>query len=229
MLATRFENSFRLASLYFIVTLFVCVSSSIAKAKDSGFRYIKCQDDSILTCYALQDSLPSELITYLNKGVPISFDYNIELWRERSGWFDKQVDKIAVSYRVRYDPWEKEYLVVQTDGNLTIDNTLKGQRETIDLVKSSGVNSLSFDDSSGIYYLVGNLTIKTMSFSNYREVEAWLRGDISDAKRPDLQEAPSKFGEFIFDMALKISGLKNISQDSKTQKFKISQLPLVFR
>ena len=236
--AGRFFNSFgnglKKKLIHYRVLCFICILvlttilTSAAGAAQPAFRYIKYENAKILTSFAIQDSLPQELMAYLNKGVPISFEYEIELWKVRQGWFDKLFDKAAISFQVRYDPWEKQYSVLQTSKNLTIENTLKGERETIDLVSSSGHNSFALNDTSGIYYLVGRLAIKTMTFSNFKEVESWLKGGISGAKKPDIQEAPDKFGEFVFDLALKISGLKNISDEVKSQEFKVNQLPMMF-
>lgn len=220
-------NWFRVLCLFYFF-IFTSIPIAATEASQPAFRYIKYENGMILTSFAIQDSLPQELITYLNKGVPISFEYEVELWKVRQGWFDKLLDKAAISFQVRYDPWEKQYSVLQTSGDLTIENTLKGERETIDLVSSSGRNSFALSDTGGIYYLVGRLAIKTMTFSNFKEVESWLKGGISGAKKPDLQEAPDKFGEFVFDLALKISGLKNISDEVKSQEFEISQLPLIY-
>ena len=205
----------------------IVLAGSASAASSAEFQYIKYEKGSIVTDLAIDDSLPADLISYMNKGVPISFNYEIELWKSRPGWFDKLVEKVAASYRVRYDPWEKQYSVLQSSGDLTIENALKSERETIDLVSSSGRNSFALGDTDGVYYIIGRMTVKTMSFSNYKEVESWLKGGISGAKPPDVQEAPDQFGEFVFNMALKISGLKDISDEVKSQEFKVSQLPLI--
>ena len=67
-----------------------------------------------------------------------------------------------------------------------------------------------------------------MSLSNLKEVESWLKGEISGAKKPDIKDAPDKLGEFLFNTALKISGLKNISEEIRTPFFKIEDGKVVF-
>jgi hypothetical protein len=198
----------------------------VSQAVEPVFKYISHDSVAIETRFEIADSLPSELIGFINKGVPVLFEYRLELWRDRSGWFDKLLDAAETSLKVRFDPWEKEYSVIQNSGNLVIENTLRSQREALELLTSIGPETLAIDDTSGIFYLVGRLNIKTMSFSNYKEVESWLKGGVSDAKKPDLDEAPSKLGEFVFDMALRISGLRNISREVKSPRFKLNDLPL---
>jgi hypothetical protein len=227
------ENSVRIplsrgchnSGLYLIVILLVVLLSSVSgQAIEPSFQFIKIQNTQLITIISIIDSLPAELVTYINKGVPVLFQYKIELWRERSGWFDELQERNEVSYKVRYDPWEKEYSVVQVGRDQTIENTLRNQREAIDLLMSTGPVSFSVSDTDKVFYLTGELTIKTMSFTNFKEVESWLKGEISNAQKPDLKEAPDKIGEFVFDMALKISGIKNISNAISSQRFKLDTL-----
>jgi len=204
---------------------FSLVAFSEIGAIKPAFKYIHYENGLILTRLALIDSLPAELTGYINKGVPISAEYTLELWRARPGWFDLLAGKAKVDYRIRFDPWEKEYTVVQKMPDLVIENILNEEEEAIDLLMSSGQVTFVPDDSAGEYYLAGSLIIKTMSFSSFKEVESWLKGEFSDFKKPSLEDAPDKVGEFIFNMALKVSGLKNYSGDIKTSNFSLDQLP----
>jgi hypothetical protein len=208
------------------IILIVLLLSVTCSAIESAFQYIKIENAKLVTKIAITDSLPTDLVTYINKGVPILFQYKIELWRERAGWFDELQERNEVSYKIRYDPWEKEYSVVQVGRDQTIENTLRDQRGAIDLLKSTGSVSFSVSDTGKVFYLTGELTIKTMSFTNFKEVESWLKGEISNARKPDLKEAPDKIGEFVFDMALKISGIKNNSNSISSQRFKLDTLSI---
>jgi hypothetical protein len=224
--AAIFQPSLR-AFVLFVLLLFFMEAK--AEALKLEFGYIKYDSSSILTRLNISDSLPPELTGYINKGVPILLTYRLEVWRLRPGWFDKLVDHSETAFKVRYDPWEKHYAIVQTSENLTIENSLQSQREALDLLSSSGPAKQAIDDTTGVFYLMGRLTIKTMSFSNYKEVESWLKGGISDAKKPELEDAPSKVGEFVFNMALRITGLKDITREIRSDEFKITDLPLISR
>jgi len=195
-----------------------------AGAIEPAFQYLRYEDSQILTRLNIADSLPSELIAYINKGVPISSEYALELWRVRPGWLDEMVDRVTINYRIRFDSWEKEYTVVQAKAGLVIENTLYEEAEAIELLTSSGQVAFAANDTSGEFYLTGSIIIRTMSFSNFREVESWLKGEVSDIKKPNLDNAPNKVGEFIFNMALKISGLKNYSGEMKTAAFRPGNL-----
>jgi len=215
----------QIAFIFFAALLF---DYSSAGAFDIKFEYIVSQSDTIVTELAVIDSLPSKLIEYIDKGVPVSFDYGIELWRARPGWFDKQVDAENVTFKVRYDSWTKNYTVLEIRPDIVVENSLSGLREALDLILTTDRISLPPDDTSGVYYLVGRLAVKVMTLSNFREVESWLKGEISEVDKPDFKDASNKFGEFLFDTALKITGLENVSKDIKTGTFQLKNLPLKF-
>ncbi len=217
----------RIGLIYLVILLSIVITSS-ARSADIEFRYLKFSEGSILTDFAIVDSLPARLIEFINKGVPAAFEYRIELWKIRRGWFDGHVADMKLTYRVRYDTWEKKYTVMEIRSRLSIEHILSDSREVFDLVTATGRASIPLNDTSGTFYLIGKLSIKTMTLSNFKEVESWLKGEISGAKKPDLESAPDDFGEFLFNTALKITGLQNISKNIKTENFRISDLPLRF-
>ena len=216
-----------LYSLQILFVLLVILFKGIeAEAIEPEFKAIRFANTALQTNIIITDSLPSDLIEYMNKGVPIFFEYRIELWVEKPGWFDVLIESGIVSYKVRYDPWEKQYSVVYSSKAMTVDNILDDERETIELLKSIGRYEIAIEDTSGSFYLLGKLKIRTMSFSNYKEVESWLKGEISGAQKPQLQDAPDKVGEFVFNLALRITGFKDMEYEFKSSHFKIGDLPL---
>jgi hypothetical protein len=213
----------------FAVLAFILLPLSISKAVNLEISPIKFENDAVTAEISINDSLPSNLTAYMKKGVPISFDYKLELWRSRAGWLDKLVDNVGTVYRLRYDTWDKEYTIISEQSRLTVEYILEEVREASDLVKSSGRLRMSIDDESGDYYIVGKLAIKTMSLSNLKEVESWLKGEISGAKKPKIRDTPDKFSEFLFNTALKVSGLKNISEEARSPFFKIKNGAVEFQ
>lgn len=210
------------------IPLFLLLPLSISNAVDIKISPLNLEDKGITCEVTVADSLPSNLTSYIKKGVPVSFDYRLELWRSRSGWLDKLIGNAGIAYRVRYDTWEKGYTIISEQSHLVVEHILEEDREAFDLVTSSGFLTMPVEEKSGEYYIVGKLTIKTMSLSNLKEVESWLKGEISGAKKPKIKDAPNKFSEFLFNTALKVSGLKNISEETRTPVFEINKGAIVF-
>ena len=220
------EMRIRRPCIFFISVLLF--QHPVSEAVNLEFSSIKFEEGEIALKMVLSDSLPGDLVNYIKKGVPISFEYKTELWKSRPGWLDKHVENCGVIYRLRYDTWEKEYTIITRQSDLTIEHHLEKDREALDLVKTSGLLKIRINDTSGQFYITGKLTINKMSLSNLKEVESWLKGGISGARKPEIENAPDKFGEFLFNTALKISGIKNISEEVRTPFFKIDNGKIVF-
>lgn len=212
----------------FLFIILILLQFSAAFAINIEFSSVKYENENITVKLAARDSLPADIIGYIKKGVPITFDYKIELWKSRSGWIDKLIETKGVMYRLRYDTWGKQYTIISEEPELLVENTLNRDREALDMVRSSGLLTIPINKTDGQFYLIGKLTIKTMSFSNFLEVESWLKGGISGVKKPDLKSAPDKIGEFLFNTALKIAGLKNITEETRTPIFKIKEGKVVY-
>jgi len=210
-----------------VFSLFVILShSNSALSQEPVYKYVDILNDTLRVQVDIVDSLPDDLIKQINKGVPISFEFDLELWQKRSGWFDKLIEKQTISNRVRFDSWDKRFTVVRRAPALVVEHSLRKLRETLEIVMTTDSLNFAINDPSEFYYLVCQMTIESMSLSNFQEVESWLKGELSDPKPPKVEEAPDKFGEFIFNTALKLSGLKNISKEIRTEMFKLEQLPL---
>jgi hypothetical protein len=223
--AADLEVSYPVLSILFL-SLLVAIPGALCKAAEIEFPYIKANADTIVTECALVDSIPQRLSDYIDKGVPVSFEYRIELWKVRRGWFDHRIGSFELNYKVRYDTWSKKYTVVQIDPHQVIEHILSDRRGLYDLVSECGPLSFLAEDTSAHLYLVGTLSIKVLTLSSFREVESWLKGEISGAKKPDIDSAGDKFGEFLFDAALKITGFENISARTRTGDFKLENLPM---
>ena len=202
--------------------------SSLSFAVNLEFSAINYDEGLITTRLLMTDSLSSELVGYIKKGVPVSFEFELSTWESRAGWLDRHVAKSMITHRLRYDTWNKRYAIVTQTPDIIIESNLDEFRETSDLVMSTGLIKIPLEDTSGQFYLTGRLIIKTMTLSNLREVESWLKGEISGAENPDIKDAPDKLGEFLFNTALKITGLKNISGETRTEFFNIVDGKIVY-
>jgi hypothetical protein len=215
------------ASSLILPVVIVVLSTNSADAIEIGFEHVGWSDDTLTAELGITDSLTARLTEYINKGVPAAFEYRIELWRSRDRWFDRQTTSLDISYKVRYDMWTKKYTVLKIDPDFVVEYVLSKQRAVFELVFSTDRIGIPIDDTSGSYYLVGKLSVKIMTLSNFREVESWLKGEISHVEKNDIKKAPDKFGEFLFNTALSVTGLKNVSLETRTVMFRLRDLPLM--
>ena len=57
----------------------------------------------------LDDPIEDRVEQSLGRGMPATLELHAELWRKRTGWFDRLEDAFDASIRLRYDVWDKTY------------------------------------------------------------------------------------------------------------------------
>ena len=65
-----------------------------------------------LTLYLTVDNcFTDEMLAAVHNGIPITFTFYVNIYRERSGWFDKKIREYQFNHTMKYDNLKKEYTV----------------------------------------------------------------------------------------------------------------------
>ncbi len=112
----------------------------------------------------------------VRRGVPARLDVTVELWRARSGWFDKVVTTQSYGYRVQYDLWRDRFAVHLPTGRV-LDTRDSVQVERA-LAAPVMVHVLHAADAriGARYYVVARATVTPLSTDDLKELETWLLG-----------------------------------------------------
>ena len=68
----------------------------------------------------LPTGVVSEADSTVGEGIPATLILVVDLWRDRSGWWDALVHTEVYTYRYRRDLWWGTYEVVKPDGTLIL-------------------------------------------------------------------------------------------------------------
>ncbi|MGQ0710570.1 MAG: DUF4390 domain-containing protein [Rhodoferax sp.] len=68
-------------------------------------------DDALLVSAQVRFDLPSAVEDALQKGIPLTFTVEAEVYRERWYWFDRRISAALRSYRVVYQPLSRRWRV----------------------------------------------------------------------------------------------------------------------
>jgi hypothetical protein len=175
------------------------------------------------TDFSLDNALEGTTRDDLRHGRPLTFLYTLELWRERSHWFDALMDSRQLEIRLRYDPWQEIYAVAGLGPDirefLTLEEADAGVSGHLH-VKLAALENLKPDAR---YYVVIRADIKTLTLHDLNEVEGWLRGEVeSDADR----ESGASIPRSLMRMLLGVSGLGDRSAVLRSDPFEGSRLDL---
>ena len=86
-----------------------------ATDEEPGFRVLFSEArevDQVIRLDAGFDlKLSPELIEAITKGIPITIDIEMELWRSRSYWLDDEVARVVQSYTLTYNDLTRSYIL----------------------------------------------------------------------------------------------------------------------
>ena len=135
--------------------------------------------------FYLKDALDRELIQAMRNGIPTLLSYQVDIWQDRSNWYDKLVKSVRYSYRMNYDNWDTLY---------TVDAVTEERHEVISAGDVAELVHLVCNqqrmktcktgilEHSRSYYVTISAEIEALSAERIREIDSWLGGDETKEK-----------------------------------------------
>lgn len=118
--------------------------------------------------------LDGSLLEALQSGLPLRFQYRVELWEDR--FFDRLRETAETNFALSQDPIDRSYL-------LTLPHAER-RYITIGQAERAIAGQLRLDvrpTRNGRYYYLARLEVETLSLSDLEELQRWLRGEVGPA------------------------------------------------
>jgi hypothetical protein len=175
----------------------------------------------------------------IEKGLPITVHYTVDLWRDRRNWMDKQVDSRVRSYRVRFHPGERLFSVVENDRvdrRLTFQTLEQALAEVSNRVLPVHPRWEMKDEDR--YFVAIEAAIQPLTWSEFQELDGWLSGRIHGGpepapppdpegpagRAPPAEEGPG-ISRALFDFLVDLSGFGDKYVRARTPPFRPKDLP----
>ncbi len=113
----------------------------------------------------------------MRSGFPLRLHYRLELWRTKSGWFDDHMNETAWDVVAHYDPLADDFVLVRTGGIATRYARVEALAQALQVPYKVTLAP----KGAGSYYYLCRLEISTLNDTDLREVQQWLKGDVSPA------------------------------------------------
>ena len=68
-------------------------------------------NDQLTLYLTVNNCFTDEMLAAVHNGIPITFTFYVNIYRERSGWFDKKIREYQFNHTMKYDNLKKEYTV----------------------------------------------------------------------------------------------------------------------
>ncbi len=156
-------------------------STPILKVTD-----VYVQDGYVCVDFYLKNAIDGELLTSIRNGVPALLSYRIDVWNDRSNWFDKLISTVTYSFKVSYDNWDTLYCIYDGSEIRTVQSPAQLVHT---LCNQKGVKAClaEYLDTTGSYYVTIGAEVRSLGAETIREVESWLGGkDENDNSRGGL-------------------------------------------
>ena len=142
------------------------------------------EEDYLCVDFVLRNAVDNTLLESMRNGVPALLHYEVDVWQDRSRWYDKHIRTTTFTYRINYDNWDTLYCVSRLRERSEESIGAGDVAELIHLVctqKRMQVCPLGDLDQVASYYLTVSAEIKSLSAERVREIDSWLGGG-EDAK-----------------------------------------------
>jgi len=165
--------------------------------------------------FRLDDPLPDPEEDGSLASPPAALAYTIELWRDRSTWFDALVSQRTYGYRLEVDRVRRIYRVAVPDGG--VFETADREELVRLLTEQMAVAAARLEDLSPgkHYYLAVTARLTPIDLDRLEDVNAWLSGDIRPRNKGGVLGVPKSVVGFLADVA----GLGDKAAISRSARF----------
>jgi hypothetical protein len=179
---------------------------------------IAANADHLVVDLALEHLLDPATEEVLERGIPVTLVWEVEVWRERSAWFDRLEAVSSVTCKLQRDAWDEVYVLRESGGREEIFVDLVEARSAIErraAVSIAPLNLLTEDDA---YYLVVNAALKPLTVEDVDELEGWLSGEIKSGRQHGF--GILGLPKALFGLLKNVTGLGDRNDTLRTPSFR---------
>lgn len=176
----------------------------------------------------LEDPLEERVEKSLGRGMPATVELHAELWRKRSGWFDRMERASDAALRVRHDVWSDTWRLERSGGAPVTFGTLDSLEASLSRPIAIPVAPLDRVPPEAACYVVVTATVKPLDAGDAEEVEGWLSGEVQDQRRAGFGVI-TQLPRSVFDAVRNFAGFGDSRARTITPEFEPASLPLVRR
>jgi hypothetical protein len=155
-----------------------------------------------------------KFLDLMRSGFPLRLHFRLELWKERSGWFDRYITGVEWDAVARDDPLAEEFVLIRTGGGVSRYNTPEDLAAALAVPYRVPLEARG----TGRFYLVARLDVTTLNDTDLEELSRWLKGDVTPAV-----SGRENFGQALAHGAqralVRIAGLPTLTLEGRSAVF----------
>ncbi len=208
-----------------IVFCFLLIAANgFAQQTEVKIDSLRIVNGEIVISFHVDDLFSKSVIKSLTKGISLSIQYQISLWKKRGTWFDKSETIEEVYFRVKYNKFDQRYIWV-TPSERRTTTSLDRIHNLCAIQRYIFVADTSKIDRGDEYYITIKGILKPHSIEDFDDVRNWLSGEVEDVDLKELAK-PSKSQEKIsgkvFSVFKNLTGFGDRIYDGTSREFVIT-------
>jgi hypothetical protein len=223
-LPTRPQRPARAATRLVMALVAVALwNAGPASAMEIATRAPRERGGMLLVEARLGDVLDSHVAESLARGMPATLQVHAELWRRRTGWFDKLESSVDASVRIRYDVWTDCYLLERVGAPPIAVSSIDSAAIVLSRPWVMAVGRVGQLTTQRRYYVALSATLRPLTVEDLAEVEGWLSGEVKDQRRAGfgvIAEIPRS----LFDAVRNVAGFGDQRARAVTDDFRLADL-----
>ena len=179
-------------------------------ATSQGYPYVD---------YTLHEPFQGKARDAIRSGLPSTLTFTIEVWRRRTGWWDRLEETREIELRVLRDLLNDRYVVV-TPEELQRFADLDSLGGAVCTGRREYLRPLA---SHKTYYVIVNANLAPLSVEDLKELEEWLQGTL---RGPD-EEGPGRIAGIsgtMVGLLLSVTGFGDETVQARSQRFSPEEL-----
>lgn len=189
-----------------------------------SFDNIRVRDGWLEIDLRVEGALSPEVRESLEKGLPTTVTYVVELWRSRSRWFDRLEATRYVEFRVEHDAWTGTYRVKSAEGEsweIADFAPLEGLVLRPAAIRVSPIARIS---GRSAHYFSVSARVRPLELEQIREIEDWLEGKIPGEEEGKKSGGVLGMPERVFGFVAGIAGFGEETVEAKSISFRPESL-----
>ena len=178
----------------------------------------------VTTTLRIQDVFSERIAQTLDRGMPVTVVVTVDVWQDRTGWFDRLVGEQTIMLRAFRNAWSEDF-TLRRDGE---DDRTIGDLGTLGQeiarpmrVRVVPVGRLSPGDR---YYAIIHVSVKPLTVEDLQTVEKWLSGEAKRSGKPGPGSI-AKLPKYLVGVLANLSGFGDEVARWRSGHFTIDSLP----
>lgn len=181
---------------------------------------VKVSGPELVVDVVIDSLFGDEVVERLHKGMPATLILTVDLWRDRSNWFDHLVATSTTTFRMRYDIWSGRYEIQRNEGDLRVIEGLDTLRLLLQRRLRVPVADVTRLHSEHRYYAAVSAYLRPLTLDDIEDVEQYLgRGARSGPSLGSVIRLP----DALIGLLFAVSGFEDEVATDRTAVFRVPE------